>query len=530
MLAYGAIGVLAGLTAGHGTALVTANLPYFQGSLGLSAVEAAWIPAVYVMTNLCANLVLVKCRQQFGLVAFLKWVMLVYLLTAVGHLFIHEFWSAILIRAASGFAAAGLVTLSVLCLLQAFPAPKRLLGIMIGISVPQLAIPIARMLAPTFLDWGEWSLAYYFEIALAVLTLAALVALPLPPSEREKVFEPADLLTVAFLFPGISLLCAVLGLGRIMWWTEAEWIGWALVASILLITAGLTVEHRRANPLLVTRWLARREIIRIAVIAMSVRVLLSEHSFGSIGLLTTLGMGTDQFQLLYLVVTLASIAGLVTAVLAFSPPAPARLIQIACLCIALGAWLDSGATNLTRPADLYLSQGLVGFGALLFVGPAMLIGISRMFLSGTRQFISWIVLFSASQNFGGLIGSAFFGTFQTIREKYHSHNLVEQVLLTDPHVAGRFADSARQLGGVIADPAQRSAQGAGSIARQVTQEANILAYNDVFMVIATLALFLFFWGVFIELRMRRIGEPSPIVLLGQLLAARSASLQQGKPA
>ena len=63
MWAYGAIGVLAGLTGGLGNALVTANLSFFQGTLGLTSVEAAWIPAVYVMTNVCANLLLVKFRQ-----------------------------------------------------------------------------------------------------------------------------------------------------------------------------------------------------------------------------------------------------------------------------------------------------------------------------------------------------------------------------------------------------------------------------------------------------------------------------------
>jgi hypothetical protein len=44
MWAYGAIGVLAGLTGGLGNALVSANISYFQGTLGLTAEEAAWIP------------------------------------------------------------------------------------------------------------------------------------------------------------------------------------------------------------------------------------------------------------------------------------------------------------------------------------------------------------------------------------------------------------------------------------------------------------------------------------------------------
>ena len=530
MWAYGAIGVLAGLTGGLGNALVTANLSFFQGTLGLTAVEAAWISPVYVMTNVCANLVLVKFRQQFGLALFIRLMLILYVLTVVTHLFMHGFWSAILVRAVSGIAAAGLVTLGILAMFQAMSAPKRLYAIMIGISIPQLATPLARMLAPPLLEWGDWRMAYFFELGLALLTLAAVFALPLPPSEREKAFERTDFVTIGLLFPGVALLCAALGLGRTLWWTSQPWIGWALIGAILLIVAGIAVEHRREHPLLTTRWLGQWVIIRIALIAICIRILLAEQTFGSIGLLSALGMGVDQFQTLYVVVTLASLAGLIAAIVTFRPQTPARPIQLACLLIAAGAFLDAGATNLTRPANLYFSQALVGFGALLFIGPAMAIGISRTLLAGPQNFISWIVLFSATQNLGGLIGSAVFGTLQTVREKFHSHDLVEQLVLTNPTVAGRLAESSRQVSGVIIDPALRSAEGAVLLARQVAQEANILAYNDVFMVIGILACLLFLWGVSIELRMRQRGEISPIVLLVQRLAAVAAGGTKGGPA
>ena len=86
MWAYGAIGVLAGLTGGLGNALVSANISYFQGTLGLTAEEAAWIPAAYATTYICANLILVKFRQQFGLQLFLKLVLVGYIMATLMHL------------------------------------------------------------------------------------------------------------------------------------------------------------------------------------------------------------------------------------------------------------------------------------------------------------------------------------------------------------------------------------------------------------------------------------------------------------
>ena len=531
MWAYGLIGALAGITGGLGNSLVTANLAFFQGTLGLSAEEAAWIPAAYVMTNICANLLLVKFRQQFGLALFVRLVLVGYVLTALIHLFVHGFWSALLVRSVSGIAGAGLTTLCILMMFQAMPGPKRLYAVLLGISIPQLANPLARALAPGLLYWGDWRMSYYFELGLALLTLASVMFLPLPPSERSRAFCKTDFITAGLLFPGIVLLCAALGLGRTLWWTDSPWIGWALIGSILLIVAGIAVEHRRANPLLQTRWLGQWVILRIAIIAFFIRMLLAEQTLGSIGLLTSLGMGIDQFQMLYFIVTLAALAGLATAIFAFQPQYPARLIQIACLLIAIGAFLDAGATNLTRPQNAYLSQALVGFGAILFVGPAMGIGISRTLLAGPQNFISWIVLFSSTQNLGGLMGTAIFGTFQTIRERFHSHSLVEQIMLTNPADAARLSGSANQVNTVIGDPALRTAEGVVLLGRNVTREANVLAYNDVFLVIGVLAFLLFLWGVTIEIRMRQRGEISPIVLLAQRLAAMATANQsEGKPA
>ncbi len=84
------------------------------------------------------------------------------------------------------------------------------------------------------------------------------MSLPLPPSEREEVFEPLDFLTFGLLAPGLWLLIAVLSEGRIEWWTDQAWMGWALAGSVALIAAAVIVEHRRANPLINTRWLATR--------------------------------------------------------------------------------------------------------------------------------------------------------------------------------------------------------------------------------------------------------------------------------
>lgn len=516
---YFLIGVLIGLAGGLGNALIAVNLPFAQGTLGLGPDQASWLTAAYLMTNTMANLVLVKYRQQFGLQPFIRWMLVIYVAATVFHLFVHGFWSAVAVRAAGGLAGSGLATLAVLYLMQAMPATKRLGGLMIGISVPQIATPLARALSPGLLLSGDWHMLYWFELGMALACLAAILALPLPPSERSKVFEKGDALTVLLFVPGISLLIAVLSQGRIEWWTSRPWIGYALASGVVMVTAAFVVEHFRKNPLIDTRWLGTRQMVRLIGIAAAVRILLSEQAFGSVGLLTVVGMTNEQMVGLNLVVVAASIAGLVTALATLNPANVARPITVSLVLIAIGAFLDADATNLTRPANFYLSQALIGFASVLFLSQAIVIGLARTLLAGPRNFVSFIVLFSMSQALGGLVGGALLGTFQIVREKMHSAEIVQSIVLTDPQVAARIAAGGRLVASTVADPVLRNAQGAAILSQQVTREANILAFNDVFFLIGVLAVLAVGWSILVRARIRRSGEESPLVQLQRLQQA-----------
>jgi len=525
---YFAVATLIGITGGLGNALIAVNLNFAQGTLGLYSNESAWLTAAYFMTNTTANLLLVKYRQQFGLQSFVRYVLLAYALTTVMHLFLHGFWTSVAVRAMSGVAASGLTTLTILYFMQAMLPPARLYGLMIGIGVPQLATPLARALSPGLLISGDWHMLYWFELGLALATLAAVFTLPLPPSDREKSFEPLDFLAFILFAPGLWLLIAALSEVRIEWWTDQPWIGWALAGSVVLIAAGGLVEHHRANPLINVRWLGTREMIRLMLVAVTVRILLSEQSFGSVGLLNTLGMINDQMVYLNLIIVAASIAGLATSVLTFKPDNVVRPIVIAVVLIVIGSFMDANASNLTRPSSFYISQALVGFASLLFLAQAMVIGIARTLLAGGRHFVSFIVLFSLSQGVGGLAGSTLLGTYQVMRERVHSNELVQQVVLTDPLVAQRLQSGGAAVGRVVGDPTLRSAEGAALLGQTVAREANILAYNDVFFLIGALAILTALWGVGIYWAMRWRRESSPVVMLQQrIAAAQAAAAAQG---
>ena len=490
---YFAIGVLVALTAGLSNGLLIGNLPQIQGALGLTSVQAAWLTAAYSMTNVCTSFMLIKFRQQFGLQRLTRVFLLGFVAISGLQVFVHSYGFELALRAAAGVIAAGFTPLGMFYIMQAMPEKARLGGMILGVGLTQVALPLGRVISPVLLANGDIVNLHVFEFALSLICLGSMALLRLPPSETAKVFEKLDFVTFALFAPGMMLLLAVLTQGRIVWWTM-PWIGYALAGAIVLIGAAMLIEHNRASPMLNTRWMRTRGVLRFALVAATVRLLLGEQSSGTIGLLTVVGMGNDQLVMLNAVLVVATLVGVIMSLVTLDPNDLVRPVVLSVALIAVGAWMDSHASNLTRPAQFFLSQAIIGFAAAYFLGPVMLAGVLRALAKGPSHMVSFSALFSIAQTLGGLGGGALFGTYQIVRTKFHFNDLVQGMAATDPQVALRVQQLSGAYGRVLTDPTLLHTKGLELLTQQVTREANILAYNDVFRLFAVLAAVAFAYG------------------------------------
>jgi MFS family permease len=499
-LAYALVALLVGITGGLGNALVSANLPTIQGQLGLTPSEATWLPAAYLMVNITVNLLVFKFRQQYGLRLFAEIGLALYAAVTVLHLLVGGFEMAVAVRAVSGFAAASATTLSMLYMLQAAPRAYTGKMVVIGVGIPQLATPLAWLLSPTLLVYGQWHNLYLFEAGLALCSWAAVVVLKLPPGMHVKVFEKLDFLTFALMAPGAAMLVAVLAQGYSQWWFDEPWLAWLLIGALVLISAAFYIEHHRENPLIQTRWLVTPAILRFIVGAFLIRFLTTEQTVGAVGLLRVLGMGPDQMAPLFGVILLGTIAGIAASSLTFSPKTLIPQIIVAIVLFGTAAMLDYGRTSLDRPEDFYFSQFLVAVGSGMFLGPLVLLGITQALKFGPNYVITFTVVLSMTQSLGGLTGSALLSTYQLHREQVYSGDLTAQLNPADPQVAQRLQQQAGVYRGTVADPTLRAAQGAALLAQITRREANVRAYNDVFALSGALALAFLFWSLFVAIR------------------------------
>src|SRR3546814_76977 len=215
-------------------------------------------------------------------------------------------------------AARGLGPLDACYLMQGLPQAKRMAGFLRAIGLTQVAVPRARAIAPLLLADGDIANLFILQFALSLVAVGLVNILHLPPGDTIRSFEKLDLVTFPMLAVGVGLLCAFLVQGRIQWWST-PWLGGALAASVVLIGAAFLIEHYRANPMLQTRWMGSRDLVKFALTGALVRVLTSEQNFGATGLLAATGLVNDQLVTYYAVLTAATLAGALLAIVRLDP-------------------------------------------------------------------------------------------------------------------------------------------------------------------------------------------------------------------
>ncbi|SOC36774.1 hypothetical protein SAMN05892877_103112 [Rhizobium subbaraonis] len=487
-IVYAATSLLAGLTGGLGNAVVLANLPYLEGSLGLYLSEIAWLPVVYLVTNAVTGCVLVKYRQQFGIRSFCMIFLSLQVLLIAAHLAVRGLDSAIAVRAASGISGSALTSLGVLYMIQALPASHRPKAITLGIGLQPLALLLARLLPTDALAFGNWAGLYLFELGLSLLTLAAVMFVRLPPNQRVKAFSRWDALSFVFYASGIGLLGSAIGLGGYLWWTNVSWIGCALAASIACLGVALVIEYFRADPLIDVRWLSAGTIVRWTIVTIAARIVLSEQSIAVIGMLRDAGLVNEDFSSLSWVIFLAAVAGLVVGALSVGPNRLAGLAMLAISLVAVAAFLDSFSSLSTRAPQLYLTQAMIAFSTTMFIGPSFVFGLNEVIAGGGKRMTSFIALFGMTQSIGSLIGTALIQTYLYYAQQWHLADLAAQAEKIAPLVPDTTRALAARYQPTLQDPLLRSAEGIAQFSQQVLMNARIAAYDDVFLAVALLAL------------------------------------------
>ena len=495
---YLLIGIFIGITASFQNGLLVANLTQIQGEMGLTPVEGGWISVAYNMTNACITVLLYKIRQQFGMALFskitlfsllaatsLQWLVSSHLLDTSA-IIIEPYYLEIIARGLSGMVASAMTVLAIFYCLQGMPTAKRISGLILGFGLVQFGIPLSRIISPYLAVDGQLETLFLFELGLTLICFALINILELPPGNTEKVFEKLDFLSFAFFASGLAALAVFLVQGRIQWWTT-PWLSYPLIIAVVTISIALWIETHRKNPMLQVRWMRSRNIIAFTITGAVMRILLSEQNVGAAGLLANLGYGNDQLITFYAVILAASVLALVISIFRTNAMDLRRPVIFAVALIAVGAWLDTDISLNSAPYMFYVSQFMIAFAAVYFMGPMVFEGMFRAIANGPAYIISFSVIFSISQTIGGLAGAAAIQAFTTIRTQIHYADMVSSLNLGDPSLMAQVAGAGRILSTQITDANQANVAAMGQVLQGIQRQATVAAYADLFFLMATIA-------------------------------------------
>ncbi len=495
---YLLIGIFIGITASFQNGLLVANLTQIQGEMGLTPVEGGWISVAYNMTNACITVLLYKIRQQFGMALFskitlfsllaatsLQWLVSSHLLDTSA-IIIEPYYLEIIARGLSGMVASAMTVLAIFYCLQGMPTAKRISGLILGFGLVQFGIPLSRIISPYLAVDGQLETLFLFELGLTLICFALINILELPPGNTEKVFEKLDFLSFAFFASGLAALAVFLVQGRIQWWTT-PWLSYPLIIAVVTISIALWIETHRKNPMLQVRWMRSRNIIAFTITGAVMRILLSEQNIGAAGLLANLGYGNDQLITFYAVILAASVLALVISIFRTNAMDLRRPVIFAVALIAVGAWLDTDIALNSAPYMFYVSQFMIAFAAVYFMGPMVFEGMFRAIANGPAYIISFSVIFSISQTIGGLAGVAAIQAFTTIRTQMHYADMVGSLNLGDPALMAQVAGVRRMLSTQITDANQANVAAMGQVLQSIQRQATVAAYADLFFLMATIA-------------------------------------------
>ena len=495
---YLLIGIFIGITASFQNGLLVANLTQIQGEMGLTPVEGGWISVAYNMTNACITVLLYKIRQQFGMALFskitlfsllaatsLQWLVSSHLLDTSA-IIIEPYYLEIIARGLSGMVASAMTVLAIFYCLQGMPTAKRISGLILGFGLVQFGIPLSRIISPYLAVDGQLETLFLFELGLTLICFALINILELPPGNTEKVFEKLDFLSFAFFASGLAALAVFLVQGRIQWWTT-PWLSYPLIIAVVTISIALWIETHRKNPMLQVRWMRSRNIIAFTITGAVMRILLSEQNVGAAGLLANLGYGNDQLITFYAVILAASVLALVISIFRTNAMDLRRPVIFAVALIAVGAWLDTDIALNSAPYMFYVSQFMIAFAAVYFMGPMVFEGMFRAIANGPAYIISFSVIFSISQTIGGLAGAAAIQAFTTIRTQMHYAGMVGSLNLGDPALMAQVAGVRRMLSTQITDANQANVAAMGQVLQSIQRQATVAAYADLFFLMATIA-------------------------------------------
>lgn len=471
--------------------IVNVVLPYIAGGMGVSQDEATWVVTTYLVSDaiiLTASHYIAKLlgRKRFFLICLAG-----FTIASLGCGIAWNLSMLLGFRVLQGLAGGGMVPLAQSILADSFPPAKRSQAF----ALFGIAVVTAPMIGPTLggyiADNYSWHWCFLINVPVGIFAMIMIgIHLPshhLSADERRALLEGGfDVIGFMLIATALASLELVMDRGLINDWFDSGFIVAVSTIGVLAFLALIPWQLHRHNPLIDIRMVATRQFGFCLVVMLAT---------GSILIATTQFLPLLVQQHFGYTATWAGLmlspGGLVTiGMMLFVGRAAAR-IQPRWL-IATGALIASlsmlGLTSVYAGLDFWY---FVRWRMLLSVGlPLIFIPImTAAYNSIPRNRIDMAsALINAARNTGGALGAALGANVVATRSQFHQLRLAEHVIPSSPQYQATHQRVSSYFLGQGSSPGEAATQTLHWIYAQVQAQAALLAYIDLFKVLAVISL------------------------------------------
>lgn len=474
------------------TSIANVALRYIAGSMAAGVDESTWIITSYLVANavilpVSGWLARVIGRKRFYMLCVALFTVSSFLCGIAPNLTL-----LIVFRVLQGLGGGGMAPSEQSILADTFPPEKRAQAF----ALYGVAVVVAPTVGPALGGWitdnWSWNWIFFINVPVGIASLLLVQWLLVEPEvlqreRQEHLRGGLNIDWVGFVLVALWLGCmeVVLDKGQRDDWFSSDFIIFFAAVSFISFAVFVPWELTRKEPIVDIRLLMHRQFALsfIAMMALGATVFatiqllpqLLQENFNYSATLSGLVLMPGGLVMLVLMPIAGQLTGMVQ---------PKYLIAFGTLLTACGLYY---MTSFSPDSDFSFFAWARVFqmvGAPLLFIPITTISYAGLPPEKTNEAAA---LINVARNEGGSIGVSLVTTMLAQRAQFHQARLVEHVVPSSPQLQATLQQGTQHFTSTGAATVDAQHQALGFIGQLVQDQAQLLSYIDVYLVLAIIA-------------------------------------------
>ncbi|WP_282110780.1 DHA2 family efflux MFS transporter permease subunit [Shewanella algicola] len=462
--------------------ITNASMKEIQGSLGATLEESSWIATAYLVAEMIAIPLSGWLSTGLSTRRYLLWTTAAFIVASILCSMSWNLESMIAFRALQGFFGGALIPLAFRLILEFLPDSKRAMGMALFGVTATFAPSIGPTLGGWLTEQFSWHYLFYINVPPGILVMVMLAyGLERKPIIWDKL-KDADYSGIITMALGMGCLEVVLEEGNRKDWFGSDLIRNLAIIAVINIGLFIWIQLRKPQPLVNIRLLGQRDFALSTVAYF----LLGMALFGAIYLIplylsqihdytpleigeVIMWMGFPQLLVLPLVPKLMQRYD------------PRYLAGFGFALFSISYYMNSHMTADYAGDQMIASQIVRALGQPFILVP---IGILATMHLKAHENASASTVLNVMRNLGGAFGIALVATLSDNLARVHLAHIKETLPAVSAQAYQYINDTSLLLQSAGSDAVSANTQAYALLAQNMSQQAYIQAYNDVFFIMA----------------------------------------------